>query len=736
MLLVAASLSALYVYLFWGQIHFPDFQGALPPLLWLVLVVAHIALLAFALSISAAIRARLMATVTLVYGLLFVGSQTWVFFDYMMWDEKLYAAWQAQFSPLDVALHAELDRDNPDVERVSELLEDGADADSWRGTWAIWKAYGSGEPDLVDLLISHGAGVDRYSRSGTNHKAMVYRVDGPMERLFKGRDQRKTLLCEEIVGRHQSHEGLLLGTLLRAGADPDQLCRAAGRHPALRIASDYRDFSALTALTQHGAKTTHPATRAALREGLVRACRNEDLSMLDAHAALLPVTEHSEAYAQGLQHAVLAGATQSARRMIALGAEPDGADLIFHAVRNKHVDTELFSELAALGQDPNFVPGNDMTSMDTLLEAKNISLFEHLISLGADVNSSKYREGLLHRTFRHDAPVDVMFARAILAAGGDVEARDRNGQTFLMSAAYRGDLPMVELALEYGANQMATTRRGENAGQLALKNNHSDALLKLLGVTEPRPQPGGDELVYAAQHRPLDRVVELLDKGVDVNALNRKGVSALEVAARKDREGVYRLLMSRGADVHQTIEDGSPLDASNRTSWAASVARQRALEKGESRAIPLLAAAALAGKASLVTELVGWGAKPNVSAASRGDLPLHLVAQAGRNREATTRALIAGGATLNAQNDAGYLPSTLAAKHNAIDMIRVLAELGCDLNEADGQGRTVLGETLRAGSRQEHLEVLAELGVRVTQRDLAYAHAKASPRVSEFLRSM
>jgi beta-lactamase regulating signal transducer with metallopeptidase domain len=67
-------------------------------------------------------------------------------------------------------------------------------------------------------------------------------------------------------------------------------------------------------------------------------------------------------------------------------------------------------------------------------------------------------------------------------------------------------------------------------------------------------------IVEAAQKGNIDEVTELLDEGVDINAVVRGDGTPLIVAARHGRRDLVRLLLDRGADVNIGVEgDGNPL---------------------------------------------------------------------------------------------------------------------------------------------------------------------------------
>ncbi|MEW6348698.1 MAG: ankyrin repeat domain-containing protein [Thermodesulfobacteriota bacterium] len=71
---------------------------------------------------------------------------------------------------------------------------------------------------------------------------------------------------------------------------------------------------------------------------------------------------------------------------------------------------------------------------------------------------------------------------------------------------------------------------------------------------------GGDELMQAAMAGKLEQVRELVARGIDINFVNRSGVSALMVACQWNQTQVVRFLLENGADV-ELRERGSGHDA-------------------------------------------------------------------------------------------------------------------------------------------------------------------------------
>jgi ankyrin repeat protein len=134
--------------------------------------------------------------------------------------------------------------------------------------------------------------------------------------------------------------------------------------------------------------------------------------------------------------------------------------------------------------------------------------------------------------------------RAKLDRGNDtVLGKDT---TPLMRAAKAGDLDSMKLLLEHGADPTLTTSRGVNALMLAAG----------LGTTE-QDTTGR----FKTQDEAIAAIDLLLQHGLDIDAVDGRGRTALHGAALQGYDEVVEALANRGATLDLEDKDGfTPLD--------------------------------------------------------------------------------------------------------------------------------------------------------------------------------
>lgn len=230
--------------------------------------------------------------------------------------------------------------------------------------------------------------------------------------------------------------------------------------------------------------------------------------------------------------------------------------------------------------------------------------FDLLLIGGADINAWNRRgETLLHEQARHSTNTSV--ATKLLDQGANIEARTSQGYTPLQCAAITGNKIMFHLLLDRGARLEIETAKGETilhitpplnencldilktaldeglsvkatssqgwtplhqtvytgTGAIDLASDKTAEYVQLLlshgaSVNDTTTSSAAETPLHLATISPIPRpsLVEFLVKqGVNVNATNSEGKTALHLAAERGREPLFRALLDAGADLSLKI---------------------------------------------------------------------------------------------------------------------------------------------------------------------------------------
>lgn len=176
---------------------------------------------------------------------------------------------------------------------------------------------------------------------------------------------------------------------------------------------------------------------------------------------------------------------------------------------------------------------------------------------------------------------DSVVVHMWLEAGADPNTVDDQGYTALQRAAIAGNLELVMLLVQYGANMTALTinQFGDLPIHLAVAYGHENIVHWMLDNGVPvdiRNKMGATPLHSAVHNNRLEIARFLLDRGAAVNArvINGDNRTALHEAAALGSVDLVQLLLDRGADIDAVTSDENqtPLH------WAEKVGQQRIAE--------------------------------------------------------------------------------------------------------------------------------------------------------------
>ena len=212
-------------------------------------------------------------------------------------------------------------------------------------------------------------------------------------------------------------------------------------------------------------------------------------------------------------------------------------------------------------------------------------------------------------------------------------------------AAENGHLEVIEALIKADADVNASNKNGTTALQVAAINGH------------------------------LKVVEALIEAGADVNASNNNGVTALQVAAENGHLEVIEALIKAGAKVDQENTNGDTA----------------------------LKYAADHGHVKIVKALIKAGADINKSGGENKETALKYAAQKGHTE--VVEALIEAGADVNVSNKIGATALQGAAKNGRLKVVEVLIAARADLAKENKAGLTALSLAAELG----HLKVVEAL---------------------------
>jgi ankyrin repeat protein len=179
---------------------------------------------------------------------------------------------------------------------------------------------------------------------------------------------------------------------------------------------------------------------------------------------------------------------------------------------------------------------------------------------------------------------DVMAINAFFDAGINPNApSEADGRTALISAAARGDLEVVNVLVQRGADVNVKDKKGYTALFHAIEAMYDEVALVLLNQpsldANARGLNGTTALISYVWRTRRDAVEKLLERGADVNAQDADGDAPLHGAAQNGDVEMLNLLLDKGADPNiKNRLGGTPL------MWAAvfgnETAAVRLLERG------------------------------------------------------------------------------------------------------------------------------------------------------------
>ncbi|RTE68952.1 hypothetical protein BHE90_016671 [Fusarium euwallaceae] len=320
-------------------------------------------------------------------------------------------------------------------------------------------------------------------------------------------------------------------------------------------------------------------------------------------------------------------------------------------------------------------------------------------------------------------PLGVSFRSAwrALIEADDAERQGKEAETILPGPLYYAvklHLTNAAISLVTEQNVNETSSMGRSALGISCANGSAevvDVLLEKGADITAVDKNGVTPLIAASAAGHTEVVKLLLEKGADITVANNDGLTPLIIASAAGHMEVVKLLLQKGAEIKVANNDGlTSLIAASAAGHMEVV--KLLLEKGADITVanndgltPLIIASA-AGHMEVVKLLLEKGA--DIRVANNDGLTLLIAASAAGHIE-VAKLLLEKGADVKVANNDGWTPLIIASAAGHIEVIKLLLEKGANIRVANNDGLT----PLIAASVASHIEVvklLLEKGADIT----------------------
>lgn len=394
--------------------------------------------------------------------------------------------------------------------------------------------------------------------------------------------------------------------------------------------------------------------------------------------------------------------------------EPDGTTALHHAVRSG--DLETARQLLAGGADANAANRYGVTPLSLAAANANAAAAQMLLNAGARVTSE------ILMTAAHSGNADIV--RWLADRGADVNARETTrGETALMWAV-AGNHPDAARVLI------------ERAADVSARSNTLDFpkdRFGLEGVVSILPRGHWTPLMYAAREGSLEAARVLADAKADLNAADPDGATALVLAIMNGHFDTAAMLAEKGADPNIADSTGmaalyAAVDINTLGEIYGRPPRKSTDKLTALDLLPILLDHGAVVDATLKGPTLhrahtpgegsfGEGTTPLMRAARNGDVPaMRLLLARGADlkraqKNGTTALMLAAGLG----RGTGVFAKDYATEAQLLDAVKFLVESGADVNAAAENGQTALH--MAAQASDAIVQYLVEHGADLDAKD-------------------
>ena len=326
---------------------------------------------------------------------------------------------------------------------------------------------------------------------------------------------------------------------------------------------------------------------------------------------------------------------------------------IHHAV-GEGCSQDVLRTIVNHGADVNVTNKNNITTLMTACKKGMKDAIKVLLNTGADPNAADADGNTcLHYTARNDCCTEIL--QTIISHGADVNATDKKKVTALMLACAKGNEDAINVLLDAGTYPNIADANGDTC------------------------------LHYTARKEFCTEILQsIITHGADVNATNKKNVTALMMACVKGNKDAINILLNTGADPN--IADAfcdSCLHYAARNNCCTEVFEAIIGHGGDVDGTHNLTPLMLAcekGIADATNALINAGADPYITDCMGATCIHHAVLN--RSSKYALEAVVNHGVDVNVANKKNLTALMLACMKANEDAINTLLNTGADPNIA------------------------------------------------------
>ncbi|XP_063921124.1 uncharacterized protein LOC135135934 [Zophobas morio] len=268
-----------------------------------------------------------------------------------------------------------------------------------------------------------------------------------------------------------------------------------------------------------------------------------------------------------LQLACKSGVYENANMLLNSGAsvnivDKDKMNALHYASQSWKVNRNVIKLLIEKSIDVNVQDGNEKTALQLACKSGVYENANMLLNSGASINIvDKNKMNALHYASKSWI-INRDVIKLLIEKGIDVNVQDGNGKTALQLACKQGVYKNVEMLLYSGASINIVDKDKMNALHYASKSWKTNRnVIKLLiekGIdVNAQDGNGKTALQLACENSAYEIAKKLLSSGASIDIVDKAKMNALHYASksREDNREVIKLLIEKGIDVN--VQDGN-----------------------------------------------------------------------------------------------------------------------------------------------------------------------------------